>query len=240
MRAGGPKSSVSDNKQFGLHHGLVTQNKDPDGLERIKVSLPWLDGGETDQAHWAQLLTPMEGDKFGWYTLPDIGDSVIVAFIGGDITQPIIMGGTWSKADISPEPNSDGKNNFRGYRSRSGHRLILDDTVKTKVVFADKTAKNMIGIGMFAEAGEGPNKCAVYKPPMSAEMGVSFSSMEGKLNITCKNGTLSIKAEGKILLNAKTTFDMKAGSDMKLEGSSNATVTSSSPAHLDTPNMAIN
>ena len=32
----------------------------------------------TDQTHWAQLLTPMEGKKFGWYTLPDIDDVVVV------------------------------------------------------------------------------------------------------------------------------------------------------------------
>ena len=56
-------------------------------------------------------------------------------------SQPVILGGVWSKPDFSPEPNEDGKNNFRGYRSRSGHRLILDDTDKTKVVFADKTTQ---------------------------------------------------------------------------------------------------
>ena len=77
----------------------------------------------------------------------------------------------WSKPDISPEPNEDGKNNFRGYRSRSGHRLILDDTGKTKVVVADKTDKNMIGIGKFDKDGAGPNVCAVYKPPMSGDDG---------------------------------------------------------------------
>src|SRR6185503_18432855 len=137
---------------------VVTQNKDPDGLNRIKVKMPWLDGGDTDQSAWAQLMTPMEGDKYGWYTLPDVDDVVIVTFIAGDISQPLIMGGVWSTTDNSPEPNEDGKNNFRGYRSRSGHRLILDDTDKTKVVIVDKTGKNMIGIGNFDKAGAGPRR----------------------------------------------------------------------------------
>ena len=52
-----------------------------------------------------------------------------------------MLGGVWSTPDFSPEPNEDGKNNFRGYRSRSGHRLILDDSGKIKVVFADKTGE---------------------------------------------------------------------------------------------------
>ena len=216
MRAGGPRIESLDNLQFGLHYGIVCQNKDPDKLDRIKVRLPWLDGGDTDQTHWAQLLTPMEGKKFGWYTLPDIDDVVVVVFIAGDMSQPVVVGGVWSKPDNSPEPNEDGKNNFRGYRSRSGHRLILDDSSKPKVVLADKTCKNVIGIG---------------------EFGISISSMEGKMEITAKT-KLSIKAEN-IKINAKTTIDMKAGTDVQMEGSSAAKLTSSDNSNYDAPKIDI-
>src|SRR5215813_7306164 len=82
MRPGGPRSGMLDAVQYGLHYGIVCQNKDPDNLDRIKVRLPWLDDGDTDQTHWAQLLTPMEGQKFGWYVLPDVDDVVVVMFIG--------------------------------------------------------------------------------------------------------------------------------------------------------------
>lgn len=237
MRAGGPRIESLDNLQFGLHYGIVCQNKDPDNLDRIKVRLPELDGGDTDQTHWAQLLTPMEGKKFGWYTLPDVDDVVVVMFIAGDISQPVIVGGVWSKTDFSPEPNEDGANNFRGYRSRCGHRLILDDTNKTKLVVADKTTKNMFGIGEFDKAGAGPNVCAPYKPPGAGTSGVTFSSMEGKMEITCKNGKLSIEAQQNILMNAKTTIDMKAGGDISMEASSSAKLTSGSPSNLDAPTI---
>jgi uncharacterized protein involved in type VI secretion and phage assembly len=239
MRAGGPRIESLDNLQFGLHYGIVCQNKDPDNLDRVKVRLPWLDGGDTDQTHWAQLLTPMEGQKFGWYVVPDIDDVVVVMFIGGDVSQPVIVGGVWSKPDQSPEPNEDGKNNFRGYRSRSGHRLILDDSPKTKVVIADKTAKNMFGVGEFDKDGAGPNVCAVYKPPMSGTSGVSFSTMEGKMEMTCKNGKLSVEAKENIKLNAKTTIDVKAGGDLTMEASSSAKLTSGSPGNFDASTIEI-
>lgn len=232
MRAGGPRKDSLDNLQFGLHYGVVVQNKDPDNLDRIKVKLPWLDNGDTDQTHWAQLVTPMEGKKFGWYTLPDIDDVVVVMFVAGDFSQPVILGGVWSTKDTSPEPNEDGKNNFRGYRSRSGHRLILDDSSKTKVVFADKTTKNMLGVGNFAKDGAGPNICAVYKPPMSGDAGVSISSMEGTMEITCKDGALKVEAQN-IKINAKTTIDIKAGGDLELKGSSGATLTSADNSNYD-------
>ena len=233
MRPGGPARDALGNLYFGLHYGIVTQNKDPDNLGRVKVRFPWLDGGDQDQGHWCQLVSPMEGKKFGWYTLPDIDDVVVVAFVDGEMQHPVLLGGVWSKKDNSPETNEDGKNNFRGYRSRTGARLILDDSDKTKVVLADKTGKNMVGVGNFAKAGSGPNVCAVYKPPMSGDTGVSVSTMEGTLEITCKDGTLKIDAKQHIKINAKTTIDVKAGKDIKMDGSSAAKVTAGSPSNWD-------
>ncbi len=239
MRGGGPRAESLDAVQFGLHYGVVVQNKDPDGLNRIKVKLPWLDSGDTDQSNWAQLMTPMEGDKFGWHCLPDINDAVIVMFLHGDIAQPVIVGGAWSTPDHPPEANEDGKNNFRGYRSRAGHRMILDDSGKTKVVIADKTAKNVIGVGAFDKDGAGPNVCAVYKPPMSGDGGVSISTMEGKLLITCKQGTLKIKAEQNIKINVLTSVDLKAGTELKIEGQSATKITSTAPSNYDAPMVNI-
>jgi hypothetical protein len=150
----------------------------------------------------------------------------------------VIVGGVWSKPDFSPEPNEDGANNFRGYRSRVGHRMVFDDTKGgTKVWFADKTTKLMVGMGKFAKDGAGPNICAVWKPPMSGENGVSISSMEGKMEITAKT-KLTIKGEN-IKINAKTTIDIKAGSDFQMEGSSSAKLTSSSESNYDAPKIDI-
>ena len=239
MKAGGPKKDSADNSQFGLQYGIVTQNKDSDGLNRVKAKMPWLDQGDTDQSHWAQLLTPMEGDQFGWYTLPDVNDAVVIMFIQGDMSQPVILGGAWSSKDTSPEPNEDGKNNFRGYRSRCGHRLIFDDSKKPKVVFADKTSKLMIGIGQFEKDGAGPNKSETFAPPGAAKMGVSMSSMEGTFEITCKNGTLKVTAQQNITINATQTVDMKAGQNLTLSGSSAAKMTAASPGNFDAPQIKI-
>jgi uncharacterized protein involved in type VI secretion and phage assembly len=233
MRAGGPRLDSLDLTQYGLHYAVVCQNNDPDKLGRVKVRLPWLDGGDTDQTTWAQLSTPMEGSKFGWHSLPDVDDVVVVAFIAGDSSQPVIVGGVWSTPDNSPEPNEDGKNNFRGFRSRTGHRLILDDGDNVKVVLADKTGKNVIGMGKFATGGAGPNVCAVFKPPMAGDSGLSFSSMEGTFNITCKDGALKVTAQGAIKINAKTTIDIKAGGNLSMTGQSAAKLSASSASNYD-------
>ena len=116
--------------------------------------------------------------------------------------------------------------------------MMFDDSSGgTKMWFADKTAKNMIGMGKFAKDGAGPNVCAVYKPPMSGDGGVAISSMEGKMEITAKT-KLSIKADN-IKINAKTTIDMKAGSDLQMEGTSAAKLTASSESNYDAPKIDI-
>lgn len=72
MRPGGSRPWTSNSTLAGVYFGIVTDNKDTEQkLGRVKCRFPWLDQGDTDQAHWAQLATPMCGNKFGWWMLPD-------------------------------------------------------------------------------------------------------------------------------------------------------------------------
>lgn len=213
MRPQSPMWGGGNTRFTSIVYAVVTQNKDPENLNRIKVRYPWLDAGDQDQSAWAQLLTPMEGKEFGWYALPDVEDVVCVMFVQGDLNHGVVIGGVWSKQDRPPEPNEDGKNNFRGYRSRSGARMILDDTAKTKVVFSDTTTDLMIGIGQWDEAGAGPNKCAVLKPKKAGTTGISISSMKGNVEITCKKGKLSIDAGKNVYFDIKQATELKSGQD---------------------------
>jgi uncharacterized protein involved in type VI secretion and phage assembly len=232
MRSGGPKSEELDQVHFGLYYAVVTDNVDPDQKDRIKVKFPWLDDSDMDSSAWAQLITPMEGQKFGWYALPDIEDVVVVAFVQGDFRMPIILGGVWSTKDESPEPNEDGKNNFRGYRSRAGHRLVLDDSSKVKVSFVTNTTKESIGIGEFSKDGAGPNAIEVFIPPMAGSKGISFSSMDGNLKITAKEKFTVTATSQHVKINTTDGMTVNTG-ETTLEGTSRGNITSGSPSHWD-------
>ena len=175
MSSGGPRTATGDMTLYGVYYAVVTQNKDEEkGIARIKVRLPWLDNGDKDQTFWAQLATPMSGDKFGWYTLPDIGDVVAVMFLAGDISQPIVLGGIWSKTDTPVEDNANGKDDFRGYRSRQGHKVILDDSSNGKVALVDKTNKNVAAVGAFGKPE--------YKPGIVVTITINKDVADDKFN----------------------------------------------------------
>lgn len=202
----------------GVYYAKVTQNKDDDGLARLKLMFPWLPNSDQDQSHWAHLAVPMAGHEFGTFTLPEVGDIVMVMFLSGDIRFPIVVGGTWSNEDKPPEDNEDGKNNYRLIKSRSGHRLLFDDSKgKVKVVLTDRTNGNFAGCGTFAEGEKSPNKMELKAK--GGSKGVAIASMEGKVNIHCPKGKLSISAKT-VEVTTDQACEIKAGGELTLEGGS--------------------
>ncbi len=116
----------SDERYWGVVVAIVTNNKDPDGLNRVKVRFPWLT--DDDESHWARVATPMAGNGRGFYCLPEVDDEVLVAFDRGSVEYPYVIGSLWNGKDAPPESNSDGKNNMRTLKSRSGSLIRLNDT----------------------------------------------------------------------------------------------------------------
>jgi uncharacterized protein involved in type VI secretion and phage assembly len=121
----------------GVYPALVTDVQDPDGQGRVQVSLPFTNGQEGPAAAaWARLATFMAGADRGSWFVPEVNDEVLVAFLAGDARHPVVIGALWNGVDAPPE-TMDADNNLRSITSRSGHRLLFDDTAAaTKVVLA--------------------------------------------------------------------------------------------------------
>jgi phage baseplate assembly protein gpV len=239
---GGPQPNTGDMALCGVYYAIVTQNKDEQKLARVKVRFPWLPGGDKDQSAWAWVAVPMNGDKFGTFTLPEVEDTVMVVFMAGDIRHPVVIGGNWNKVDKPPEVNENGKNDFRFIKSRSGHRMLLDDSDKTKVVLTDYTNSNYAGVGNYPEGGDSPNKMELQTQDAingSPTKGAALASLEGTLNVWCPNGTLTVKATH-VEITASAKADIKAGADLTLEGGMSGECASSSPSTYKGSKVKIN
>jgi uncharacterized protein involved in type VI secretion and phage assembly len=113
----------------GVYPALVVDVRDPEGLGRVKVSLPWaLGDAGTGYAAWARVATLTAGAGRGTWFVPDEGDEVLVAFGGGDPRAPYVLGGLWNGVDAPPESmDAAGRNTRRVIRTRNGIRIELED-----------------------------------------------------------------------------------------------------------------
>jgi uncharacterized protein involved in type VI secretion and phage assembly len=179
----------------GIVVGLVTDLNDPQKLGRVRVKFPHLDD---EQSFWARLAAPMAGKERGFFIRPEVDDEVLVAFVQGDIRFPYIIGALWNSKDKPPPDDGKAKeNNWRFFRSRSGHLLKFNDTAGSESIeLIDKDQKRKIIID-----------CA-----------------GAQIQIICDNGDVAIKAQGKVTIEANSEINLKAGGNMTLEATGKMTI----------------
>ena len=194
----------ADPKINGVVIGIVTNNKDPEGLGRVRVKFPWL--SDEDESNWARVASLMAGKDRGIFILPEIDDEVLVVFEHGNINMPYVIGSLWNGKDIPPETNSDGKNNIRMMKSRSGHVIRIDDTDgNEKIEIVDKTEKNLILIDTKN------NKISVM-----SDKDIEMSAPNGKITIDALN--IEIKSSAATKIEAAAGMDLKASGNMNVKG----------------------
>ena len=187
----------------GVAIALVTQNKDDDGLCRVKVQYPWHD--KPKESYWARLAMPMGGKERGLVLIPEVGDEVLVAFEREDLRFPYVLGALWNGKDKPPLANDDGKNDKRILKSRKKHYLLFDDGTKGVVELAhEKGRKVTFDDSGFVVQDENGNQ-------------VKVDSNSGAMTIEAK-GQLSIKAAS-ITLEATGTLEIKANATLTIRGS---------------------
>lgn len=191
---------------YGVVIGIVTNNEDPDGLGRIKVKFPWL--SDEDESHWARVATPMAGNERGLYFLPEVDDEVLVAFEHGLVDFPYVVGSLWNGQDKPPEENSDGQNNLRTIKSRSGHIIRLDDTDGSeKIEIIDKSESNSVVIDTSSNA-----------ITIKADGDITLESSSG--NVIIKGQSVELEATAQdVKAKASSNMELEAGGQCNVKGS---------------------
>jgi uncharacterized protein involved in type VI secretion and phage assembly len=114
---------------YGVYPALVSDLNDPEAQGRVKVRLPWSpDTGGSFYEAWARIATLMGGNNRGSWFIPDVNDEVVIAFEGGDVRCPCVIGGLWNGNDTPPESMDGAGRNFKKVlRSRNGVKITLND-----------------------------------------------------------------------------------------------------------------
>ena len=69
--------------------GIISDNKDPDCLGRVRVYLPLIGPGAV--SNWWHILGTDRKDKNGWWALPDLGTQVIIGFPYKNLSSSTIL-----------------------------------------------------------------------------------------------------------------------------------------------------
>jgi phage baseplate assembly protein V len=183
----------------------VTNNKDPEGLGRVKASLPWM--ADQVESDWARVVTPMAGAGRGVYFLPEVNDEVLVAFEHGNPDMPYVLGGLWNGKDKPPGTNSDGKNDLRIVKSRSGNQIKLSDAEGDAAIeIIDSSAKNTIVI-----------RAKDNSITITAAGDITIKADNGKLKLSGES--VEIAATASIKIEASQDLDVKSSGQLNIKGS---------------------
>ncbi|MEF2967753.1 phage baseplate assembly protein V [Paenibacillus sp. M1] len=218
-----------DGKIYGVMVGIVIKNDSANdgekpGPGRVKVKIPLLGMKESN---WARLASFMAGKERGAFFLPEIDDEVLVAFENGDVNRPYVIGALWNGKDAPPDINSDGKNNIRMIKSRSGHVLKFNDKQDEESVTLT-TAKGHV-IRLDDKKGEetvqiidksGKNKIVIQtkdnKIAITSEKDIEIAAPKGKLSIQAKD--IELKSSAATKIESSAGMDIKASGTMNVKG----------------------
>lgn len=185
----------------GVSVGVVSQNHDPEGLGRVKVRFPWREN--PDESHWARIAVLMAGKERGTWFLPEVGDEVLVACDAERIEHPYVLGAVWNGQEPPPETNSDGRNDIRMIRSRSGHEIIFDDGARGRIDIhlSDNKRQVLLDPDGIVIKDDGGNEIEIKSLP----------------------GTITIKSNTKLSIQSKV-IDIKADASMTLQATGTLTI----------------
>ncbi|MCB9047624.1 MAG: hypothetical protein H6550_15935 [Chitinophagales bacterium] len=149
-------------KYYSVYEGTVADNKDPDKLGRVKLSMD-IFGGQTHD-YWARPRNLPTGNTAGIWFIPAIGDKVWVTFIGGDQRYPMWEYGNATDTGMSLSELYDAGGVPTGIiiKTVSGHSLFLNDA-DGEVVLAHSAGASVTLDDTNVTVTNGSNKVTVSK-----------------------------------------------------------------------------
>lgn len=162
----------------GIAMGTVKENWNQDFPGRVRVELLLGEEGKSVTG-WIPVAMPYCGNDYGYYSLPEIGCEVVVAFHMGDRNCPVVIGSLWNNKNKLPAETAVEKNTVKRFKTKGG----------CEVVFHDEDQKTGISVktpGEFQIAIDDEKKQIVVLDGQG-ENGITVDAQNGELILAAKN-----------------------------------------------------
>ena len=218
------KTETGDNRVWGVTVGLVAKNFDPnstaaggsnsgaDAMDgRVCVTIPTRDEN-ANELKWARVAMPSSGSKWGHYFLPEVGDQVLLAFEGGNIEKPYVIGCIPRTSDKFLKDSVDKDNQYKRIVTRHGTSI---DNENEKIRIGDKAKEDYLEL--YTKEGSGTLTVRV-KSKITIQVGDKIT-----VTLNGESGAVSVQADS-----------------IRLEGSNGVSAKSDSAVKLEAPQIAAN
>lgn len=247
------KTETGDNRIWGVMVGIVAKNFDPnstasggtnsgaDAMDgRVCVTIPTRDTN-ANELKWARVAMPSSGSKWGHYFLPEVGDQVLLAFEGGNIEKPYVIGCIPKTADKFLKDSVDKDNQFKRIVTRHGTSIIFEDNSTDENGLKDKLTLETAG-----------QKLQILMDNENEKIRIGDKAKEDFIEMYTKEGsgtlTVQIKSKIDIKVGDKITVTLNGESgavsvkadSILLEASNGVTTKSDSAVKMEAPQVAAN
>lgn len=177
-----------DRKQPYIMLGTVIANYDPLKPACVRVSLCGKPLGMGVTA-WAKVAMPAASGGSGIYSLPDVGDYVVVAFLDGEIDSPVVIGSLYNGAKLPPAGAVTPVNNIKELRTRLGNKIRADDLKGVEISSVTGHKLELSDASLSAELSDPTGQT-------SAEIKNGFLTLKGLAGVKIKSGSCEITLDG--------------------------------------------
>lgn len=202
---GTPGAAETQTRQLGIARAEVTETVDSLMSGRVRVKIPSL----PDLEPWAPVCSPFAGDGYGLWCMPQVGDTVIVAFEHGDPTWPVVIGSIWNSSGEPPIDQPLDAQFKRVLKTPGGLELVFDDLLKQIRLSHPVGHQITLSVNSITiELAEGAGKLTLSLPGQATLEGWSTE---------IKGTQTSVKADSLDI--TATTTTVQADATLRLSGS---------------------
>lgn len=171
---------------FGKYRAIVTNNKDPEKMGRIKVRCPKVLGEY--ESGWCTPCVQSAFNDGGFFFIPSVGETVWVEFEEGNPSKPIWVGSWWIP-NRTPMQSSNSVQDKIMLVSRNQHIIEIDDKNNTIIVKMKDGTRLKLGKGIELTAPSGTKTTIYGDVHMNNNLTVSGTISEGGKTLSSKYAT---------------------------------------------------
>ena len=173
---------------------------------------------------WARVAQPYAGAAGGFFSMPEVGDEVVVAFLEGDPSRAVVVGSVYNKnaSKVFDRLAQLDKNLGKGFLTKGGNKILIqDDQGKENILISTPDEKNLVQLtadgGLQIRVFTKGNMSLVAEGNIDIKAGGDITvDAGGKIGVHSKDNTeIHADAEGKFV--AKQPLELSSGSDVKID-----------------------